>query len=255
MLDVLKVRRSMQPGLFNAGRLLVWFSCGAASAVALKLVAHLNPLAIYCDTSKDEHSDNARFRKDVERWTGIPVTIIRSKEYTSVEEVWDARQFMSGPGGAPCTVEMKKVPRFQFQDIDDIHVFGYTTDEIDRLNKFELDNHELNLAWPLIQAGMTKDDCLRLIADAGIEIPIMYRLGFKNNNCLGCVKATSKRYWNMIRKYFPDVFQRRCEQSRRIGAKLVRHNKDRIFLDELALDDTDDIVEDLSCGPQCKPSP
>ena len=33
----------------------------------------------------------------------------------------------------------------------------------------------------------------------------MYKLGYKNNNCIGCVKGQAG-YWNKIRKDFPDVF-------------------------------------------------
>lgn len=245
--------RTVQSSMLT-GRTLVWFSCGAASAVALKLAAQKYPdvRGIYCDLSRDEHPDNVRFRADVEKWTGIKVEVIKSKLYNSVEEAWDARKYMSGVSGAPCTVEMKKVPRFAYQWAEDVHIFGLTVDEQDRIRSFEDDNHELFLEWTLRDAGLTKPDCLQMLRDAGIEIPVMYRLGFENNNCIGCVKATSPRYWNLVRKHFPDVFQRRAEQSRRLGAKLARYKGVRIQLDELPADATERVIEDLSCGPQCR---
>lgn len=249
--DWLDVRLSSQASLFKDGRLLVWFSCGGASACALKLVAHLNPMAIYCDLSKDENADNVRFRADVERWTGIKVTVIKSKLYDTVEEVFEARQYMSGPAGAPCTVEMKKVPRFDFQRADDTHIFGMTADESSRIRKFEADNHDMNLAWPLVKAGLTKDDCLEMLTAAGIVLPTAYLLGYENNNCEGCVKASSARYWNRVRKTAPEVFRRRCEQSRRLGCKLVRWKGERIYLDELPEEADDQITERISCGPDC----
>lgn len=159
---------------------------------------------------------------------------------------------MSGPAGAPCTVELKKVPRFQFQNADDVHVFGMTADEKKRIADFENENFELNLHWPLLDAGMSKADCHAMIASAGIEQPMMYRLGFKNNNCLGCVKASSPKYWNKTRQHFPEVFARRAEQSRAIGCKLVRYKGERIYLDELPPNSVEEVKEDLSCGPQCK---
>lgn len=91
-LSDLSVRLSNQPSLFKDGRLIVWFSCGAASACALKLVAHLGPLAVYCDTSANEHPDNARFRADVEQWTGIKIQVIKSEKFRTCEEVWEDRQ-------------------------------------------------------------------------------------------------------------------------------------------------------------------
>jgi len=191
----LGVRLSAQDSLFKDGRLVVWFSCGAASACALKMVAHMNPLAVYCNTARNEHPDNARFRADVEAWTGIRVETISSEKFQDIESVFEHFQYMSNPRGyAHCTTELKKVPRFGFQRADDTHIFGFTTDEMKRLRRFEEDNFDMNLAWPLVQAGMSKADCLKMIADAGIEIPAMYRLGFENNNCLGCVKATSPHY-------------------------------------------------------------
>lgn len=249
--DLLDVRLCRQPSLYQDGRLLVWFSCGAASACALKLVAHMNPIPIYCDLSKNENADNVRFRADVEQWTGLRVTVIKSKLYNTVEEVFEARRYMSGPAGAPCTVEMKKIPRFDFQRADDTHIFGMTTDESSRIRKFENDNCDLNLAWPLVKAGMSKSDCLEMLTDAGIVLPRMYLLGYENNNCEGCVKASSARYWNRVRKTSPEVFRRRCEQSRRLGCKLVRWKGERIYLDELPEDADDKIIEHLSCGPDC----
>src|ERR1035437_7030370 len=86
--DLLGVRRTSQGSLLDDGRLVVWFSCGAASACALKLCAHMNPIAVYCDTASSEHPDNVRFRADVEAWTGIKVQVIGSKTYTDIDDVF-----------------------------------------------------------------------------------------------------------------------------------------------------------------------
>lgn len=66
-------------------RIVVWFSCGAASAMAAKLAVEKygeRCIVVYCDTSKSEHPDNLRFLADVERWIGKPVLRIRSEKYT-----------------------------------------------------------------------------------------------------------------------------------------------------------------------------
>jgi len=251
----LNVRYSAQPGLFNDGRLIVWFSCGAASACALKMVAELNPVAMYCDCLSNEHEDNARFLADIEAWTGVSIEIIKSDDYSSVEDVFKSRRYMSGIAGAPCTVELKKVPRFRVQRPDDIHVFGFTCDEKKRIVDFNKGNFDLNLAWPLAQKDMTKQDCFDLLDTAGINLPKMYELGYKNNNCIGCVKATSPDYWNLVRRTHPKVFKKRCEQSREIGCKLTRYKGDRIYLDQLPADSNEVVIEDLSCGPQCGVEP
>jgi hypothetical protein len=238
-------------------RVVCWFSCGAASAVAahtaIRQFGAAHPISVvYCDTSKDEHPDNARFMRDVEGWLGRQVTVIRSPDYGSIEEVFAARRYMSGIKGACCTVALKKVPRFHFQEADDINVFGYTAEETKRIADFEEHNPELSLAWVLRDHGIRKKDCFRMLAGAGIRLPQMYALGYRNNNCIGCVKATSARYWSMIRSDFPEVFWRRAEQSRGIGVRLVRYHGERIFLDELPREDYSLFdLENVSCGPEC----
>jgi hypothetical protein len=248
--DLLDVRRMAQTSMLD-GRLIVWFSMGAASACMLKLLAHLKPMAVYCNTSKDEHPDNLRFRGEIEHWTGIKVTVIGSDKYQTTDEVFEDTQYMSGIGGARCTTELKKIPRLRFAYAEDIHCFGMTVDEQKRIKQFEANNHDMNLAWPLVTAGMTKHDCLKELMMNGIELPAMYQLGFENNNCIGCVKAQSPDYWNRTRKHFPERFRQRAEQSRRLGVKLVKLHGERIFLDELPENETEKLSEDLSCGPQC----
>jgi hypothetical protein len=235
-------------------RIIVWYSDGAASAVAGKLMVEKYGSRVEllkCDTSASEHPDNVRFRADVERWVGVPVKLIRHPRFSTVEEVFEKERYMSGVAGAKCTVELKKRPRFAYQRADDRHVFGLTADEGRRITQFEGNNPELILEWPLRDVGLTKADCLARITAAGIELPVMYRLGFANNNCLGCVKSQSPAYWNQIRAHFPEVFARRAEQSRRLGVRLVKVKGVRVFLDELASDSTEVIAENLSCGPQC----
>jgi len=87
---------------------------------------------------------------------------------------------------------------------------------------------------------------------AGIAIPRMYELGFKNNNCIGCVKATSPKYWNRVREHFPKEFEARATLSRELGARLVRVKGARLFLDELdpAIKDADEEI-DFECGLLC----
>lgn len=234
-------------------RRIVWFSCGAASAVAAKVTLERYPDAaiVYCDTSKDEHPDNLRFRRDVERWIGKDVQIIKSEKYETVDEVNEKRRYMSGPKGAICTTELKKLPRFAFQEPDDIHIFGFTADEQKRIDNFVSRNPELNLEWPLRDAGIVKDETYRRVQAAGIVLPAMYILGFKNNNCIGCVKATSPVYWNKTRQFFPDRFALRARRSRELGVKLARYKGERVFLDELPVEAGGIIEEDISCGPEC----
>lgn len=234
-------------------RIVVWFSCGAASACAGKLAvekygnsAHL----VYCDTLKSEHPDNLRFLSDIERWTGMPVEIICSRSYSDIDQVFESEHYMAGIHGARCTVEMKKVPRFEYQQPDDLHIFGLTVDEAVRIRQFEQANPELNLEWNLRDRFLRKRDCYDWLKRSGIELPVMYSLGFRNNNCIGCVKATSAGYWNRVRRYFPQVFDKRARQSRELDVRLVRWQGERRFLDELPMQATAS-DDDIECGPMC----
>lgn len=239
-------------------RVVCWFSCGAASAVAAKKVLELpddgtEVRVVYCDTMKTEHPDNARFFNDVQDWLGMEIDVVRSDRYETVDDVFLDQRYMSGVQGAACTTEMKKVPRFKFQQPDDVHVFGFTFDEENRIAAFEEANPDLRAFWVLRDLRITKADTLQIISEADIELPAMYRLGYVNNNCLGCVKATSARYWNMIRRDFPEVFDRRAKQSRELGVRLTRtHRTTRIFLDELPEDYMPaEPLENIQCGPDC----
>jgi 3'-phosphoadenosine 5'-phosphosulfate sulfotransferase (PAPS reductase)/FAD synthetase len=235
-------------------RVLAWFSCGAASAVAAKLSIEKYGDAcevVYCDTMASENRDNVRFMKDAEAWFGRKVTFIKSTKYHDIDQVFWETKYMAGPAGARCTVEMKKVPRFKFQLPDDIHVFGYTSEEARRITNFEANNPELTLEWPLRDRGLSKDDCFAILKYVGIELPLMYRQGYRNNNCVGCVKASSSKYWNSIRRDYPEVFGKRAIQSRVLGARLAWYKGKRIFLDELPEDVFTGKDENISCGPEC----
>jgi hypothetical protein len=239
----------------------VWFSCGAASAVAAKLTVEKygarckvrvlnNPIA-------EEDADNRRFLADVQVWLGREIEPVVAAKYpaSSVVEVWDKRKFMSGPLGAPCTVELKKVARQEWEraNVVDWHVLGFTADEKTRHERFVLTERS-NVLPVLIDAGMTKADCYRMLTDAGLALPRVYAMGYPNANCIGCVKATSATYWNHVRRAHPDVFAARAEQSRRLGARLTRVKGERLFLDELPADAVGKPMKnmDFECGIFCE---
>lgn len=237
-------------------RVVVWFSCGAASACAAKLAVakygHENTHVVYCNTLATEHPDNVRFLADVGRWLEHPIEIIGSEKYASIDEVFEKERYMAGIKGARCTVEMKKIPRFEYQEYGDTHIFGLTADEGKRIKRFVENNPDLKLDWILRDQAVTKAECYKLLTDGGIALPVMYSLGFKNNNCIGCVKATSAKYWDLVRRHFPVVFWRRAKQSRDLGVRLVRYHGVRMFLDELPDPITDKTPEeDIECGPIC----
>lgn len=239
-------------------RIVSWFSAGAASAVATKMALAkfaADEVVVARCIVKNEHQDNDRFAADCERWFGQPIRNLASRDYPDAWAVWEKRRFLNSPAGAPCTLEMKKAPRQIFEKEWEPHaqVFGFTIEETKRAERFRQANPEVRLLTPLIDAGLTKGDCMGLLAGARIEAPAMYGLGFANNNCIGCVKARSPGYWSLVRREFPEQFNRMAALSRDIGWSPCRAGDDsRIWLDELPADwPAQDDSPDIECSLLC----
>lgn len=239
-------------------RVLCWFSCGAASAVAAKLAIEKygEVEVLYCDTLAYEHPDNRRFLKDCERWFGQEIKLLKSPDYTDIYDVFEKTRWLVGPAGARCTTELKKKVRMAYQEPDDKHVFGYTFEEAHRMNRLRNEHPDLDSVFPLFDAKMTKRACLAAIQDAGIEIPVMYKLGYNNNNCIPCVKGTSG-YFNRIRRDFPEEFERMAKMERELNAAIcktyVNGERVRIFLDELPEDmGRHEEEPPMDCGVLCQ---
>jgi hypothetical protein len=238
--------------------IVVWFSCGAASAVAAWLIfikyGKTHNVIIVNNPVDEEDEDNQRFLQDVEKWIGCKIIQQRNSELKtdSAVEIWNDRKYMAGNSGAPCTMLLKKGARYEFERNNQVdwHVLGFTIDEKsrhERFTKFE----RSNVIPVLIDAQLTKTDCFQIIEDAGIKLPLVYRQGYPNANCVGCVKASGITYWNHVRKVHPKIFEDRAIQSREIGAKLVRLKGKRIFLDELPIDAKGNKMKGYECGIFC----
>ena len=236
----------------------VWFSCGAASAVAAKKTiekyGESHNVIVINNPVINEHKDNRRFLKDCEKWIGQKIIIATNSKYPScdITEVFKKRKYMSGVAGAPCTKLLKKEARYQFEKNNKIdwHVLGFTVDEKKRSDRF-MRYERKNLIPVLIDENLTKQDCFSILLSEGIKLPKIYELGYPNANCIGCVKSQSPTYWNLVRKTFPKVFEERAKQSREIGAKVVVRKGKRIFLDQLLPTDKGGKIKSWECGIFC----
>ena len=242
-------------------RIVCWFSCGAASAVAAKLVladkelcAQYDEVVIaYCKI-QEEHPDNERFFKECEVWFDHPIKVLMHEGYNgSIYNVFE-KNYMRTPGGSPCTRALKKQVRTKFQKDGDLHVFGYTVEEEDRANKFIDANNEIETHWPLIDEQLRKEEVLAMIERAGIELPEMYKLGYEHNNCVGCVKG-GMGYWNKIRKDFPAEFKRMADFEKRKGYTVLKEPADSAPLYLHDLDPNRGRMSDepkIECGIFCE---
>lgn len=225
-----------------------WFSCGAASAVACKLdlIKYPNTRLVY-QKIWSAHPDNDRFIKDCEKWYGRKIEVIHSPFYKTQFDVIKATRYINGPAGARCTTELKRKVRKYFEQENPgitSQMFGMTYDEVKRADRLLANNPAFE--FPLIQAKITKEECYQILNAADIELPVMYKLGFNNNNCIGCVKG-GKGYWNMIRKHFPDTFKKMSLLEREIGRSCIKG----CFLDTLEEDAGRHKLPNIDCGLLC----
>lgn len=209
-------------------RTVAQFSCGAASAVATKLAIADDPATVVINAYlANEHPDNRRFAADCERWFGRPITVLRDEKYgADVIQVFRRRQWIKSRHGASCSLNLKRKLFAAWQQPSDVIVLGFTVEEQDRFDDWLEHNPEVQARAPLIEQHLGKEDCKAMVERAGIMLPLMYRLGYDNANCIGCVKG-GEGYWRAIREDFPAQFEAVAQVEQEIGegAFLFRDRK------------------------------
>lgn len=202
-------------------RVVCQFSCGAASAVATKLAIEKYGAAVHIVNAfvEEEEEDNRRFLADCERWFGMPIVVLRDEKYgASAFAVWEKNRFIVNRNGAPCSKALKRKVLDAYHQPGDLLVIGYTADSRDaaRLDRFIDANADTRVWAPLIEASITKRECYERVNAAGIELPLAYREGFHNANCLCCPKG-GMGYWNKIRRVRPANFERMARLQDLLG--------------------------------------
>ncbi len=228
-----------------------WISAGVSSFIAGYLARNTIDKFILIDVA-DQHPDSYRFIEDCEQALCKPVEILKSEEYSCVGDVCRAFRFVASAYGAKCTEVLKKRVRkkweFEHQGYDITYVWGMDLNEKHRAENLLESMPDFHHEFPLIDRKLLKADAHGICASLGIKRPVMYDLGYSNNNCIGCVKG-GKGYWNKIRRDFPEVFADRAKMEREIGHSILHDENGPIFLDELpptAGRMSDEIFEDCS---------
>jgi hypothetical protein len=213
-------------------RIVCQFSCGAASAVATKLTISVygaDRCVILNAFIKEEHADNRRFAVDCERWFGQSIVNLRDTKYdASAIKVFETVGYIRGNRGAACTTRIKRGLLDKWKKPDDIMVLGFTAEEQERADDFREMNPDKEVMFPLIERGLTKEDCKAMVERAGIKLPAMYLLGYDNANCIGCVKG-GLGYFRAVREDFPNQFERLAQAEDKVAglhgenAYILRH--------------------------------
>jgi len=202
----------------KATQIICWWSGGVTSAVACKLAIDIfgvkNCKVIMIDT-KNEHEDTYRFKLDCEKWYGLQIETITGigEKYSSIFDVWRKHVSLNTATGAICSSNLKRLVREKWEKTNEFkhQVFGFEFDkkELNRALSMTMNHgHRTKAIYPLLMMAYDKKDCIKLIEQEGIEIPVMYKLGFQNNNCFGtgCVQG-GIGYWQKMKIDFPDKFE------------------------------------------------
>lgn len=256
----------MNQDVANSKRIMSLFSCGVASAVATKMALEQNkstyhkPLIIVNNYVEQEHPDNARFLQDCEKWFEHDITVTKNEKYDGdIYKVFESEHMIKQKFFAPCTEKLKREVRDKMMEEGDVIVIGFTVEEKKRYARFKEATTNYTVWAPLIENNFNKADCFDLMNRAGIELPAMYKQGYRNNNCIGCVKG-GMGYWNKIRKDYPLQFQRMSDLEQRFGegAFLFRDPKTS---KRISLKDLDPNAgnyaqeEDSQCSVMCSITP
>lgn len=207
-----------QTGKFKKNVVIAWWSGGVTSAVACKwaLDTYQHVEIVFIDTH-NEDPDTYRFLKDSEVWYGRKIKTITSK-YKNITEVWDKYKTLNTAHGAICSSELKRTPRIHYQDLNKhfAQIFGFDISEKERHRNMRLNYPEINNISPLIELGLTKQDCIKILKEAKIQVPNMYKRGYNNNNCFmtGCIRG-GIGYWQKIQREEPEKFDAMAQREHR----------------------------------------
>lgn len=232
---------------------IVQYSGGVGSAMAAYLVAQEHPkediILLFHDvknSARGGHDEDIyRFNADVSKFLGIPIT--EFSDGRSMEDVIKENKCLPGIWMPFCTRLLKlemgdrfydHLPYFVYHqnhpDAEELALYpyvpftlyaGYCKGEERRVNKAKFPTE-----YPVFDAGLTGDDCKRIIRDEwGLTLPRAYQW-FEHNNCIPCWKSGSKEYWRLVWEHYPDRYQMAIEMEEYTGHT---HFKD-ICLKELA---------------------
>lgn len=219
---------------------IISYSGGLASFFEAKLSIEKygveNVELVFCDTlSEDE--DLYRFLNDTEKYLGLKII-----KLTDGRDIWDCAfedNFLYNSRVANCTVKLKMrmfrryIKQFEKDKIV-VHI-GFDSTERHRFDKSI--KHYLPIKIEsLIMEDYTLDklNMQKKIQEYGIELPLLYRLGFAHNNCGGfCFKAGIghfKQLYAMLPDRYIHHMNKEQELIKQIGhdvsiLKRVRNNE------------------------------
>lgn len=181
---------------------------------------------LYFNDTKWEHPDLYRFLKDLARFFNHPITY--DSDGRSPEALFYDHHALANNRMPFCSHELKAERLQKFFKNGDTLVFGIGADEPHRalrviqvyLGVADRTGRLPKLTFPLIREDVTKRQIDDFLQQAGIQEPILYRLGFLHNNCSGgCVRA-GKKHWKLLYEKLPEVYADRERVEREVRSFL-----------------------------------
>lgn len=134
------------------------------------------------------------------------------------------RMANGSPGNRNCTVEFKIKPIARWVKKNApgcILGKGISTDEPHRATPSR-ESDVYTSAYPLIELGLSRQDCLRLVANTTLPQP-------PKSSCWFCPYKTTEQ-WVTMRRERPDLFAKATALEDHLNAKRRSIGKDRIFM-------------------------
>jgi 3'-phosphoadenosine 5'-phosphosulfate sulfotransferase (PAPS reductase)/FAD synthetase len=220
-------------------RVICTLSGGKASAWCADWALKNYPkedVLLYFNDTKWEHEDLYRFLNDLSAY--FDKEIFYDSDGRNPEQLFYKHNAIANNRMPFCSRELKADRLQKFYEDGDTIIFGISSDEAHRAKRItEIYTTIANkrkkwpiLRFPLISENVTREQVNNFLIEAGIEQPLLYKLGFTHNNCSGgCVRA-GKKHWKLLYEKLPEVYLDRERMEREVSEYLGK--RATIFKDE-----------------------
>lgn len=170
-----------------------------------------------------EHEDIKRFKREVAKYIGLPITYANSEGW---EELTPIRCMIKGGGISArikhCTKRLKTQPFYkwmeEYAERGDWVIYGFDADETSRMMRRStiLDAIGYEAVFPLADWKRT----IQATEEVGIARPSTYAT-YKHANCIGCLKA-GKQHWYCVYCLRPDIWEEAKAAEEQIGYSIIK---------------------------------
>ena len=222
-------------------RIICTLSGGKSSAFATQLAIReygaVNCILYFNDTGW-EHPDLYRFLDDLSAYFGIPIT--NDSDGRNPETLFFDQGMLANSRVPFCSSVLKAQRLQRFVQDGDTLIFGISHSEAHRAVRIARVYDELamrkriklNVHFPLMTHNITGDEIDNWFSEIGIELPALYRMGFKHNNCGGGCVRSGKAQWLHLLRVDPATYHAR-EQTEEAFRELT--GKDVHFIADTTL--------------------